>query len=767
MCSTFEYYINVVLLLDRVTELQGAIEDLETQLQQQETEANEAISVWEQKAEELESELEETSGYLAQLKQTLGLTKNEYLMDAVMAIKQAFDATKSQERKLAHTQQKQKEHVSAMEAKLIELSETLQKQKESISKLEKEKGDGEKRLEGLDSDLEGIRSRFDELSAAKDALEKQKEVLEEQRQEKEATIKSLQDRDASRAKDFESMNKKINELVEERDLLKDALASKKREKLEEERDRLTVVIAELEEELREANDMVQAHLTDGSSEKATEVAAQALRDEIEELRNRMDEYRISADDEKAARKTAEAEASRLREDLTALASLGHEKLTPDQLQMLTIKASEKLKKKERTEIEQLRKSLYRAVDELETARKAEKEANERLSKAQLQNSVFEQEVVAAKSETNFLTQAMEEMRLDEESKRASLEYRVGSLEDENDVLRRYNSEELQSVQQELMQVTMEKDRILHQLKESEKTNAALVFAASRGASDDGDSSIDPETELIKLRIENAHLLTIAADEKVRAERRLREMLSSQAAETEADSILEHELRIAAEATIRTLKIEVEELKSRLKGGSTDENIPPTVPIRTENLTKDLDSTKKELQLLTAENAALKAKMDQASVKAKSDIHTLTEELQKAKAKAYKLEREGRYNSAVKSEVARLRLPANPDRKDMSEDGWMIVGNDPSAERTDAALSSSHAFDLIRKQKEEIQEERKMYLEFLSEHEDLLALLAQRDVERSCLKEALTRAGGEKALLAAVREAEERSIAQFGKTVRAS
>jgi hypothetical protein len=210
---------------------------------------------------------------------------------------------------------------------------------------------------------------------------------------------------------------------------------------------------------------------------------------------------------------------------------------------------------------ELRKSLLRSVDELETARAAEKEANERLAKLRLEISVGEQEIIASKSEINFLSRAMEEFRMNEESKRASLDYRIGSLEDENDVLRRYHSSELETVRNELAQVSMEKDRILHQLKESEKTNSALVFAAAKAESSQGgieDSTTDSDAEVSKLRIENAYLLTIAADDKARAERRLRESLAAHWATVEADTFLEHELRLVAENRVQSLQAQLEE-----------------------------------------------------------------------------------------------------------------------------------------------------------------------------------------------------------------
>jgi hypothetical protein len=87
----------------------------------------------------------------------------------------------------------------------------------------------------------------------------------------------------------------------------------------------------------------------------------------------------------------------------------------------------------------------------------------------------------------------------------------------------------------------------------------------------------------------------------------------------------------------------------------------------------------------------------------------------------------------------------PEKREPPHDDWMLVNSDPALDRLEPSLTSAEGFDLIRKQKEDIQEERKMYLELILEHDDLLALLAQHDLECACLKEALSEAIGEDAV----------------------
>ena len=59
----------------------------------------------------------------------------------------------------------------------------------------------------------------------------------------------------------------------------------------------------------------------------------------------------------------------------------------------------------------------------------------------------------------------------------------------------------------------------------------------------------------------------------------------------------------------------------------------------------------------------------------------------------------------------------------------------------------------------------MYQDLLAEHEDLLALLAQQDIEKTSLQTALTNLAGQEAVEKAILEAETESVEQFGKYIK--
>jgi hypothetical protein len=663
--------------------------DTQQQLQEQEIEANEAISIWEMKTNELEKELDIAEDQLLQLKQIL--TNN----------------------------------CVGNQVSLVVGAENLLHENTN-----------------LNAQIESAKTAAEESTSQSRRLETEKEALDDL---------------------LATSEEKIQEMKLLHDKMALQLSLKSEDKLEEERDRLIGVVAQLEEELREANSMLQACVTDGSTEKASEFAANAIRDDVYNLRNHLNEYQQRFEDEKAAREVADLEIERLRDDIAAILSLSDSEKSPTNMKRLTTKWIEKMQKTEHSEIDDLRKSLFRALEELEVVRSTERNTNESVSKLRLQISIYEQEIVAAKSEVNFLSEAMEELRQTEESKRASLEYRIGSLQNENDVFRKYQVSEMESLRNELAQMTMEKDLIVHQLKETEKTNASLILATSREENSEIQQDADVQNECVKLRIEKAHLLTIAAEDKGKAERRLRELLSAQVASSELDVILEHELRLSAETALQTLKEEM----NQLRNGKYSNQIQMTSESSTE---KELHDMRTCLEELKEQNTRLKASMNEEASKAKHMIDHLTDECRKAQAKAFKFDRDTRTEHAVQSEVSKMRLStisSHGDKVGLDEDFIHSMRDVPCTKNCDIKVPSAEAFDLIRKQQKEIQEERMMYSETLQEHEDLLAFVAQQDLEKSCLREALIEFAGDDVAKDAMKKAAESAISRYGNAVQVS
>lgn len=712
---------------DSLKVVQQQLLDVQQQLVEQEREANDAISIWELKSEELENGLDLAESELSRLKDILVVSNNEEFTSLGEALELVMNENES------------------LRSRALEMQSAIESKRA--------------RVEDLVVTIAKYETRVDELAQKASSLEERCQRYAESDEKLKMEITLLN----AKTLRMSSYEEELDAIKLERDRMERDLAAMSRGKLQEERDRLELVIAKLEGELRDATDLVQAYCTNGSTDKATQVAALALREEIDELKNKLHESWEMVEQERAARDIAELEIGRLRDDIAALVSVSDKEDNPSDLKKLTSKAIEKLQKRERSEIDGMRKSLFRALEELEVTRSAERESNEKLSKVRLQICVYEQEIMAAKSEINFLTQAMEELRETEENKKASLEYRIGMLGNENDVVRKYHAAELENVRSELAQTTMEKDRILHQLKESEKTNASLLFAASKGDAKTLLGVSDIESECAQLRIENAHLLTMAADDKARAERRVREILAVQSATIEADVILEHELRVSAEAALETLRLELDELRSEtamVREHFQDEG----VGTRSQPEWHEFETLKDSFETLRRENASLKNSMRDAAKEAKTKISMLNDECYTLHSKLHKMDRDERYEVAVQSEIARMKLSSLPSPRGRYafEAEWGHSAKPPSNEKS---RSTEEAFDFIRKQKEEIEEERKRHREDIAQYEDLLALVAQQDLEKKSLKEALIEAAGAEAAREAVKIAEEMAAINFGTVVR--
>merc|ERR1712205_133361 len=108
--------------------------------------------------------------------------------------------------------------------------------------------------------------------------------------------------------------------------------------------------------------------------------------------------------------------------------------------------------------------------------------------------------VAAKDDVDCLKKTIDDMRVVESSTRASFEYRIISLENEQNVQRRFHTAEIENLRYDLNQSMMERDRLFQLLKEKEKHMEALVQAKSRGEALESEGA-DVQTEFSKLQAE--------------------------------------------------------------------------------------------------------------------------------------------------------------------------------------------------------------------------------------------------------------------------
>ncbi|CAB9517704.1 kinesin K39 [Seminavis robusta] len=629
-----------------------------------------------------------------------------------------------------------------LQARVSELESTVNKEQQSKGVLQGALEAKVASMESLQGELFNLKEKLEHVSVRESQVTAELE---------KAAAEGIQLR--------ESLSAKTNTDSSESETNKQELSILKSEKsaLENEVQRLSKISEVLEYDLQEANNAMQVYITKEVSDEAKAYATQVLREQLNEIRKKADADRAAVAAEKEAKMALEAEVERLRADLYALVDVTDQENEMYGKHALTIKATDKIHRKERNEINELRKSLSRALEELRTSRTAERDAEERAAKAAHHVVVCEQELVAAKSDMRYLIQTMDEMRQDEASRRASLEHRIMTLENDHEVLQRFHATETDSLRNELTQAVMEKDRTLQLLKDAEKNNAAMLYAASRDHSARADES--SETELAKLRIEKAQLLVAAAEEGARTERRIREVIATELSSAETDILVEREKRLAAEAAYDNMKLLVAELQNDVQAYRQESRLgrsPGKMMVEADNnrLKDELERALQEISSLRSQLIAAQSAVESANYR----IERLTADLHVQQASSNRLGREMKFQTEFQQEMLRMR--STPQAVRENDDG-----EEKKEKREDEILTIVELYDKIHEQAEAQKQARECYLELKSAHEDLLSLLAQTEEQRQHLERALVEARGQAAVDAVNEKSDQSVIAQYGQRVR--
>jgi len=338
--------------------------------------------------------------------------------------------------------------------------------------------------------------------------------------------------------------------------------------------------------------------------------------------------------------------------------------------------------------------------------------------------------------------------------RLSLEHRIKALEGERETTLRSHGTEVKNLRAEISQAQMEKDRLIHALNESEKANSALVYSTS--VDQDGNDS-PLELELAKLRLEKAQLLAEVQENGSKVEQRIRQAISGDNQNTTS----EKELLESAEKSLKSLQQRYNETSAQLElaSASNADLLNRLKETNVSTLKNDLYRFEAEVSKLQKANEGLQAQLSKAENEAISTNAALEEKCRLADAKIRELERQERKEAALAAEVARMRDETlalkNASNNDIRA----------ASESKEGAMGAAEMHDFVLELKDAVKEERKMYHDLLAEHEDLLALLAQQDLEKTSLQAALTDTAGQGAVEMAILEAEKRAVEQFGKYIK--
>ena len=782
-CSKFEDEGRDVIKQweERVLALEDDIASLEIQLVEKESEATEAISQWEARCLDLESSLrlkddeneilmkdnrKKVESDAAQVVRLNDLENQcQFQSDDIQRLNDQVgeqdgiilsytEQVKDLANELVETRDQSEQVVKQwqerseqLESNIAELEETIIEQQnsatEAISQWEERCSSLHEQMQGLEVQLQD-NSRFDGLESS---LKESKRELESKQEELTRVLSDLEialsDKKASQ--DLFDETKKLlaikEDEVKEVDLLKDEVHCLRNKITVLEKDKMNMaqemnvadkessdskaLIFELQEELRNAKEELQSAVTDQLSTSATEIATQALRQQIDDIRSQYAVDQEALAQEQDARAAADEEVVRLKSDLALLAQAAE---YDDDADVHVRKVAKKIAAenvlKERKEMEELRSALDRLKEELGSCRWREREAEEKATNARLQMSILEQEVLAARADITLMEQAMDELENAKIELTVSHEYRIDTLENDRISTGNAYEEEINALKAELAQSNQEKDNFAHKLEQSEQANTALVYSTTH----DGANGEESESEVIRLQLERAQLLAKINELGTNLERRVSEAVAAHAANTETEIIMERQHRISVETSLADALSKINEMKSQVSASPkpNDEELSSCKRL--------LEKAHVENEELRYDNNLLQSKVETSSNSSSRLVADLREKLKKTEEQLRSVEREGRFEAAMASEIAKLRAGTQTSSNGSNKKPFILRGIDQNV-GVDGNGSSSpnpayiiEMYDYVVELKRSIEEERQMYKELVTEHEDLLALLGQAGLE---------------------------------------
>lgn len=744
--------------------LQAALDERDQVIQNIRSEADVAISHWEARCASLEEQIDEQDKQLDEAD------------DRINTLQEEVEGLKSSNKLLSTMLENAKSKINTLTADVEYMNaKSDEERKALIAEIEAKV----EQSMSLEMELDGAQSSRDEIIQK---IKEYRERLTLEQQARAITEESLRVKEEALHSEIQKKLHFENELSEARKqkaLVDEALRIKAREtqkntekwskecgdlkaKLSETENKLTntqVEKGQLYGELKEATEALSAQKTDEASIKAMSMAADVLRSQLSDLRLQLASDRERIVEEQKLRVLAENEMERLKMDLALLVksgkTFGDEQNIAGEIRKLASRAADDMFRDERREMKDLRFTLEKVMNELQVAKAAQLAAEEKLSTAHLQTCMRDKEISSSRTEINRLTLTIEKMQTNEQMNHASFQCRIDELEENRDSMISYHAGEIEALKAEISQLGMEKDRILHNLHESERSNEILTSSGDINNKMEIRESMDVQ----KLRLINLKLLASASEAASKTERRIRAAVAANAASSDAELIFERELTAASEKTCGELRSKLDKLHKEGLSNIPDRPLSKKVvlsgfdSVATDEILKlktSLENLKTDSKSLEEENKQLKSKLEESKV----EISELENKYRQLESKARESERDVHFESTVATEVARLRVESSANKQIGGQlivrlNGDSITGSDIGQQMT-----AEEMCDLVYQLENAAKEERTHYQNLLEDHEECLAELAQQDVEITSLRSLLEKLGGEKALQEVDHEIEE-------------
>lgn len=379
---------------DRVNELETQMSDMQFTMEQQEAEASQAIAAWEIKVSELQLEISELEIQITKPREENGELRGE-----LEATREELDSLRESASEAEAKWRGECLHISMwwhnggnflsfpLLSILIDRVDELEGQLADMRvTVQQQQGDASQaigKLARLEDQVETLQTESATNSHKVEAMNDLEASLEALQQESSAVVAQWSERVAE-------LEGQVAELESS---------------LEQQETEASEVIASWEQKVSE----LDGELVDMESKLATTQQDSAAT--IKQLEAEIQAARANYEVTKVASERLSIEKDRLEQELDNLKE-NRDELQAD-LQVSTVG--------------QLRQALYRSIDELQKSRHSERLASEQLAKLRLEMAVSEQEIISAKAEIRFLSDALEDLRIKEAKKRENLEYHIGSF----------------------------------------------------------------------------------------------------------------------------------------------------------------------------------------------------------------------------------------------------------------------------------------------------------------------------------------------------
>jgi len=642
--------------------LENTVESLQQQLHEnidfvkdQKLEAEEAIAHWEDRCCVLEEQMEEQEKQLDESEDRIIAQDEEIkeLQQADTMIRSMLES--SEARIMSLTKDIEYNNARSEEERKVLIAEIESRVEQSLS---------------LEVELNGAQTSYEDFIVK---IKEYKDLLMLEQRARVSTDELLRS-ERNRTNQLQLSLKSEMAVQTQTEMKCKTMISKykaKQEAAEERWKKAQIEVGELQGEMQKRVESLSSINTDKASLKATEMATYALRRQIAELQTKLKSEKKKLEQEQDSRKTKEDELDKLKNDLALLShaeeSLGNNICGDGQLRKLASKAADDIFRKERGELEELRSTLKNATDEVHTAKAAVKDAEKEAASLRIHASMCEKEVIASKNDVSFLNKTIEVLRSSESNNLHALQTRIADLESDRQSIAHAHLNDLERMKAELSQSNNEKDRLLHALHESEKTNAALVVTETMSKAKDNSSDTNAlEMELARLKIANAQLLAAVAETGSKTEKRIRAAVAAHAASSEAELLLEKDLLESSEKVCEDLQQKLDELREKMKHEGQENTISPAKAILNErmkgqNASKEVEALKEEVQKLnidckngTEKNVELEKDVNEA----KKLIAELRRKCDRLASQSREANRDVSFEATIASEIAQLRVESS-------------------------------------------------------------------------------------------------------------